>query len=716
MKSRTQCQFALLFICFSSVLCADEQLDELFELSPAELAEISVTIASGTKKPVFRSAAVTSVITAQQISTMGATDLHEVLETIPGLHVSIQAITGDHIYSMRGIRNDFNSQVLFMLNGSRFNIPYKGSPLTGMEMPVEAIARIEVIRGPGSAVYGADAFAGVINIITKKAQDIDGTTVGIRGGSWDTQSIWGQHGSQWLGWNVSASLQYAHNNDDEDRIIKADAQTAFDQAFSTSVSNAPGVMRTQNERWNAHLNLQRKYLDINFWAYNETDADLRAGAGGALDNNGQLNGNNFLGDIHFSTEDLLGDDWQLLAQASFISTNIHTKIYNFPAGSILPIGADGNLNPYNPTGLVSFPDGMRTNLRIKTKAPTIKLTTIYKGFENHIFRLIGSFRHELVNTEESRNYGVGIINGNNLVPPPTINLAAGMQSVTGTDLIFLPDKHRSIWSIAFQDEWLITPELQLTAGLRYDEYSDFGGTINPRVALVWDINEKLSSKLLYGQAFRAPSFLELYQQNSQLFIGNPDLEPEKIQTIELAFDYRPTETLRSALNIFYYQIDDPIGEELVSTNTSLQVRNQKGQYGYGTEFEWDWRFLPKWNFRGNYAWQYSRNQATHRRVSNVPENQVYGALSWQFLSHWQIQTQVNWIGHRVSGRGDPRVLDDYETVDITLNGKKLFDFLDLSASVRNLFDSNGKEPAIAAYSNSMPIAGQSFYFEAAVHF
>ena len=135
-------------------ICAAEaeEMDDFFSMSPAELANISVSIATGTAKPAYQSAAVTTVITAEQIKTMGATELHQVLETVPGLHVSIQAVTNDPMYSMRGIRNETNSEVLVMLNGTRFSVPYKGSSMTGMELPVEAIKQIEVIRGPGSAL------------------------------------------------------------------------------------------------------------------------------------------------------------------------------------------------------------------------------------------------------------------------------------------------------------------------------------------------------------------------------------------------------------------------------------------------------------------------------------------------------------------------------------------------------------------------------------
>ncbi|WP_305909371.1 TonB-dependent receptor [Methylomarinum sp. Ch1-1] len=688
-------------------------MEDFLSLSPAELADIPVTIATGTAKPVYRSAAVTSVITAEQIDEMGATELHEVLETVPGLHVSIQPVTNDYVYSMRGIANNTNNEVLVMMNGTRYSVPYKGSYMTGMEIPVEAIQRIEVIRGPGSALYGADAFAGVINIITKKAGDIDGAVAGVRGGSWDSQSIWGQHGGNWLGWDVAASLQYSHNNADDDRIIAADAQTSLDEVLGTRASNAPGAMQTQAERWNAHLNLQRKHIDINFWAFSEVDAGFRAGAGGALDNVGSVDGEHYLADVRFSTEDAL-EDWELQAHFSYLNTAIDSEIFNFPAGSVVPIGADGNFTAevMDSRGLVFFPEGMRTDIGIKNKVPSLELSSLYKGLDDHLIRFIAGYRYEELNTSESRNYGVGILDGA-IIPPS----AAELVDVTGTDAIFLPDRHRDIWSFALQDEWQIAKGWQLTAGIRYDEYSDFGSTLNPRAALVWDVNEQLTTKLLYGQAYRAPSFLEQYQQNSQLFIGNADLEPEEIETVELAFDYRPMRTLRTALNVYYYQIENLIGNEAAFIDASEPgVVNGEGQHGYGMELEWDWQFQQNWKFRGNYAWQYARNEDFKRRVSGVPEHKLYSALVWSFMPQWRLQTQLNWVGHRISPVGDSRMLEDYETVDITLNGKKLFGVVDVTASVRNVFDSDGREPAISAYPDNLPIPGQSFYLETSIHF
>ncbi len=111
---------------FANFVCADE-MDEFFAMTPEQLANVIVLIASGTAKPAYQSAAVTTVITAEQIKIMGATELSQVLETVPGLHVRIQGVTNDSVYSMRGISNEVNAQILIMLNGTRFSVPYKGS-------------------------------------------------------------------------------------------------------------------------------------------------------------------------------------------------------------------------------------------------------------------------------------------------------------------------------------------------------------------------------------------------------------------------------------------------------------------------------------------------------------------------------------------------------------------------------------------------------------
>jgi len=708
--ARRTLQFVLIFLMNTGAAFADS-MDQYFSMSPAELAAMPVSIATGTPKPMYQSAGVTSVITSEQIKAMGATELHEILETLPGVHANLQEVTNDYHYSIRGINNATNSQTLMMLNGTRVTTPLRGTFASGVEMPVDAIERVEVIRGPGSALYGADAFAGVINIITKKAKDINGATVGVRAGNWNTQSVWGQFGKQWAGWDIAASLQYQHTDGDSGRVVRADSQTALDDAFGTRASHAPGPMDTGYKVFNGHLNLQRKHWDIGFWAIGAPDIGTGAGAAASLDPNSLAHGEQYLGDIRYSTEDWL-DNWEFMAHASYLQSDLGAKVHTFPENSLLPIGSDGNIASSAPAGTVFFPDGTIEEIGQIQRIPSIELSSLYKGWGGHLLRTSAGFRYEEVTVRHLTNYGQGIINSATL--PAVID--GTLTDVTGTPYSFLRDKHRSIWSLALQDEWQVADNWRLTTGVRYDHYSDFGGTVNPRAALIWDINEKLTGKIIYGRAFRAPSFTEQATQNNPVLLGNPNLDPETINTIEWAVDYRPISSFRTAANLYYYHIDNLIAAVTDAGRTSSRYLNFGNQDGYGGELEWNWQLNAQWNLNGNYSWQYARSDVTEQRVTGVPEHQVYFAANWQFLPNWHLQPQINWIGGRTRSGGDNRPLDDYETIDLTLTGRKLFGHINFAASLRNAFDAGGREPAVIRLPENLPLPGRSFYLEGSVNF
>ncbi len=690
---------------------ADDEMEEFFSMTPAELAETSVSIATGTPRPSYQSAGSTSVITAEQIRAMGATELHEVLETVPGIHASLQPMSNDIHYNIRGLANQNNSQILFLLNGTRISTAFRGSTESSIDMPLAAIERVEVIRGPASAVYGSDAFAGVINIITKKAKDINGTQLGVRAGNWDTQSGWGQNGTQWAGWDIATSLQYQHSAGDNGRIIKEDSQTLLDQAFGTNASLAPGAMNTRFSALNTHVNLKRKHWDLGFWAFNGLDIGTRSGSGGALDPKGSADSAQYLGDMRFSTEDWL-DDWEFLAHLSYLHSDVNATVNLFPDNTRLPVNAIGDIGQFNPAQLTLFPKGVVVDIRHVQKVPSIELTSLYKGLDKHLFRFTAGFRYEELSFTDRRNYAFG-------KPLPPVAGAALVDN-SGTPFAFLTNTDRKIGSLLLQDEWQITDGWHMTAGVRYDHYSDFGSTVNPRFALVWDINRQLTSKLLYGRAFRAPSFVELGSQNSPLSQGNMNLKPEINNTVEWAFDYRPSSALRTALNLYYYHIDDFISISPSPTRSGILQYNNFGNLdGYGTEWEWSWKVSEQWSLLGNYAWQNARNDATDRRIAGVLGHQIYFAGIWQFMPQWQFQSQLNWLGGRARDPGDTRPLEDYETVDFTLRGKRLYGHVNLAASLRNVFDSKNLEPAgfpSTTLPSNLPLPGRSFYFEASVDF
>jgi len=144
-----------LLLCLFNLTLADsyndvefDPLTELQKLTQQELVGVQAKIATGMKQPTDKSPAIATVITAEEIESMGATDLDDILETVPGLHVTRNSTGYEPIYLIRGIYSDFNAEVLVLINGISVEALLTGNrgQIWG-GMPVNAIARIEVIRG-----------------------------------------------------------------------------------------------------------------------------------------------------------------------------------------------------------------------------------------------------------------------------------------------------------------------------------------------------------------------------------------------------------------------------------------------------------------------------------------------------------------------------------------------------------------------------------------
>jgi len=281
-----------------------EAFREMFSQGPQEedfyRTDRLLLTATGNLQSLHRAPAVASVITAEEIEQMGATFLDEVLESVPGLHVGISAKNRmTPIYSIRGIQTSINPQVLLMVNGLPVTYTYTGGRPETFRLPVTAISRVEVIRGPGSAVHGADAFAGVINVITKKSYETEGTRVGIRGGSFDSRNAWLQHGGKLGGWDMALTLEHAASSGDPDRIVDSDLQTALDGIFLTSASRAPGEVDSNYKIWDGSLELSRGNWNIRLWSWLQEEGGIGLGVTQALAPENNEKGERFQADITY---------------------------------------------------------------------------------------------------------------------------------------------------------------------------------------------------------------------------------------------------------------------------------------------------------------------------------------------------------------------------------------------------------------------------------
>jgi len=579
------------------------------------------SLATGASQPISRAPAVASVITASEIEAIGALDLDDVLETVPGLHVSRSVRGYNPIYTIRGIYSETNPQVLVLMNGipiTNLYIGDRGQIWGGM--PVKNISRIEIIRGPGSALHGADAFAGTINIVTKSAREINGTQLGAFVGSADTKGAWLLHGQRNNGLDVAFSFQYSSING-QGGIIDSDAQTGLDLSEGTSASNAPGPVNTQRETFDARLDLKHTNWQLRFGYQGRQDGGTGAGVAQALDPNGTNDSERFNADLTYSNEDSF-NNWDVTAQLSYLDTSAKSDLFLFPAGASFPNGQTFT------NGVIGNPDVFEHHARLGGSA-------FYHGFTDHRVRIgTGVNFSEIDKIRESKNFLL-----DDMLLPTLINDDGRVIDTSNNpDLVFHQPGSRTNFYGFVQDEWNFSTDWALTTGIRWDHYSDFGPTINPRTALVWQSSYNFTTKLLYGRAFRAPSFAELRNINNPVFLGNPNLNPEIIDTVELVFDYRPTQDIATTLNIFRHELRDII--RLVPDSGIFTAQNTGDQRGYGLEWEIDWRVNSKHNLLANYAFQNSTDEETNSDVANAPQNQIYVRSNWQFSPSWWLNTQA----------------------------------------------------------------------------
>lgn len=222
-------------------------------------------------------------------------------------------------------------------------------------------------------------------------------------------------------------------------------------------------------------------------------------------------------------------------------------------------------------------------------------------------------------------------------------------------------------------------------------------------------------KLLYGQAFRAPSFAEFRNRPvNPVAIGNDELDPEEIETLEFAVDYRPTQYVHLSANIFYYEWDDIIRFVADPMTGTATAENTGEQTGYGFELEMEWNPISTFSLISNYSFQDSEDEATNEDSGNAPHHQVYARVNWEFMPDWTLTSAFNYVIDRDRPPLDTRdELDDYSTLDLTIRSRAFSDQWELSAGVRNLFNSSPEEPTDSTLniSNDLPLERRTVFAE-----
>ncbi|MHC4453697.1 MAG: TonB-dependent receptor plug domain-containing protein [Planctomycetota bacterium] len=634
-------------------------------------------VVSALKKPssVLKSPSIMSVITARQIKQMGFRTLVDVLKIVPGFYISMDE-TGEREIAVRGVLDDASQKIKVLINGHSINDVWRGGAMWNFDdLPVENVKRIEIIRGPGSALYGQNAFLAVVNIITKDTDDIDGIQLTASGGSFDTQNYNILIGKEYGDLKISGFLDYL----DTEGFSKDIDQ---DILFPASFSKSPGRSHNRKEKTDLNLNLSYNNLKLNTKYMKKRRKDY-IGVGDALNDETTLRDTYIFLELTYQLS--IGEKLNIIPKVYYDQYNYDPFFEQRPDGFT--------------SGAAVYPDGIKGQLRFKQRTLGLDNQVNYKLFQGN--ELTFGFQYEWIHQHDihfSKN------------SHPITN--APLDSVTdfSHNLPFTRKATRKIWALYLQDEWNIARDIDLTVGVRHDEFTRFGGTTNPRVGVIWRFLENAHFKFLFATAFRAPSFQELFLTNNSVKVGNPSLDPEKINTYEIGLGYNFTSHITASMNYFYNRIRDRI---VVDTGRPGKFQNSGGARAKGVEAELKADFGNDNYFFANYTYQDAEDTRNRNRLPFVPEHSANLGVNvglWKYVNA-NLNTFIS--GPRPRESGDTRGnMPSYTLTNLTLIGKNFVDNFEIRGSVFNLFDKSYDDPAPKnTVSTDYPQQGRSFIFE-----
>jgi outer membrane receptor for ferrienterochelin and colicins len=630
----------LVFLFYPAVVNSEEGTGrDITELSLEELMNIKVYGASKYEQKATEAPSSVSIITSDEIKKYGYRTLAELLQSVRGFYV-----TYDRNYRYLGLRGfspptDFNSRVLLLVDGVRTNDNIYNGAMIGTEfiLDVDLIDRVEIIRGPSSSLYGSNAFFGVINVITKNGSDLKGAELSGAAGTFDTYTTRLSYGNTFKnGLDMIISGTY-YTSDGEDHL--------YFRAFDDPATNNGVAEDLDGDRYYS-LFAKVSYQDFTLeGAFIDREKDIPTASYDTLFNMPGTKTIDGFAFIDLKYAHMFGNNLDMMARVNYNHT-YYDGDYQYDY-------ADPGDPPYVVTNK-DYARGTWLGAEVQVNKTL---------FEKHRLNAGVEFRNNI--RQQQKNYD---------------------------EEVYLDDKRDStFWAVFIQDEFRILKNLILNAGIRHDHYENFGGTTNPRIALLYKPWEMTVCKLLYGQAFRAPNAYELYYTDGERQKPNPDLDPETIETYELVIDQFIGKSLRGSVSGFFYRIEDHIVFQTDPEDEMLVFRNLDEVKAHGIELELEGMLENGIKGRISYAFQESENRQTGQDLANSPQHLAkLNLILPVFRENIFLGIEEQYTSERKTVSGTD--IDGYFLTNVTLFSKNLLKNLEASVSVYNLLNEKYEDP------------------------
>jgi iron complex outermembrane receptor protein len=600
--------------------------EDLTSLPLEQLLGMQVIGASRYAQKTSEAPSAVTIITAEDIRNFGYRTLADVLNGVRGFHT-----TYDRVYSYVGVRGvappgDYNTRLVVLIDGYRVNDNIFDTGYISNEFPLDLdlVERIEVVKGASSSVYGSNGMFGAVNVITRNGAGVGGTEIAAEG-----QSAQGRRGRVTFGRKLENGL---------DLVLSA---TGFNSAGRD-------------------------------WHFPEV-SDVNGGVADGTDYE------------RYSKLYAKGSYGSFTASGYFSHRN-----KGLLAGQFGTVFGDPTSNSVDQSALVDLTHAARFD--------DFALTTrVFYG--DYTFRGLQLYPDEVdLDTASGRWWGAEVKAVGALAERHTVLIGAEYQkNIEQVQRTFALDpfvsyqddhRHSSSAGVYVQDEYELRSDLRLTGGVRYDHSSmHSNGNVSPRLALIYSAAPGTTAKLLYGRAFRNPNAYESFYAFPDLQIGNPDLRPERIRTVEGVVEHEATARLKLTGVVFASTIEGLIQQVSDPETGLLQFRNQAAFDTRGFELEGEQRYVSGHKVRTSYTLQSVDSGAD---LTNAPRHlaklNVSGPLSSERLTGG---FEMQYTSERRTSAGS---VGGFAVANLTLRYRARSQPFELSASMYNLFDRRYADP------------------------
>lgn len=594
-----------------------------------------------------------------------------------------EGIPGDII--IRGVPGAFAAaRVLVLVDGVPTNV--SGTPFMLLnEVPLEAIERVEVVRGPFSSLYGANALGGVINIITRqptRPQQVSGHVGGLPGAFIDL-SLWNGGAFDQLQYSVVGGYRYTDNWTMRDSVLVRNGDITV---------NAP----TDNHRYRQAQALGR----LRFWLTDDLCLGLQAryfssdlGFGRSRD--------------HLAATMNMAAPYKVLAAPSLDWTpsdiadvsvsgfvrRLVGEFDNVSYDSTLIHDIDTSSVPFDTSYGVSVPSTWRSYV----DDGLVEARATFELGQYNTVTAGADYLYNQVRYGDTKNRETG-----------DVVVEGYERSISNTGLYV-------------QDEVRLFGWLNALPSVRLDHHSLAGLVVSPKLACSFKPHKRIRPRFSIGRAFRSPNLIELYLPAQELLSGvtmlpSPDLDPETLNAIDLGFDFEVATILTGSFSGFYNKMTDLISPKIMPDPINRRVyishRNVSDAWSAGAEADMSLH-LPAWvHWDVAYAFTESRDVTIDRRLDYVPLHSLtFGATVDKRLGPVRLQATItenfvdgreyvewqtsNYAGIDSTETGlwipESVALKNYWRTDLSLRCGFVKDHAWVKLEVQNLFDRRYEE-------------------------